>query len=252
MTRGHHPAGGAGIPADFRDSLIIDRYDPLFAALRTSRRRHGASGDDAVAWNVFRSLRQIDPTIWLPELFRAAFPTQRAAHCELATVAVWQSIAAPPGLAGDVDEGESEVDVLIETPSWVWLIDTKQGSDAGATTATPSRRDRGQVLRGIDAGSWHAGVRDFYYSLLVADAGRSSAGAGAIAGYRDLAKVREQLAPHRPDGLVNLRGVSLLTWSDLGDVMSDAATDARREDERAFAVRAGQWLASKGLAGRAV
>jgi len=54
---------GVFIAADFRANLIIDRYDPVFADMRASKLKHlcGANSEDAVTWNVFRSLRQIAP-----------------------------------------------------------------------------------------------------------------------------------------------------------------------------------------------
>ena len=247
MSKGHHSTSGVFIAADFRDDLIIDRYDPVFASMRASKRRrlHSVNSEDAVTWNVFRSLRQIDSTVWLPELFGAAFPNLPAPHASHAVVTLWKAVAPPPSFTGELEEGESEIDVVIETPAWVWFIETMSRGDGGSNA--PSKRDRSQVLRDLDVGSYYAGVRPFYFSLLAADRGKSSAGAAAIGEYRDLAKPRELLADHRPDGLANLRGVSLLTWEDLGAVLGDAATDARREDERAFAVRAREWLGGKGL-----
>jgi hypothetical protein len=67
---------GVRIADDFRDNLIIDRYDPVFADMRASKIKHlrSANSEDAVTWNVFRSLRQIEPSVWLPPLWEQAFP----------------------------------------------------------------------------------------------------------------------------------------------------------------------------------
>jgi hypothetical protein len=251
MTKGHHSPTGVWMAADFRDNLIIDRHDPLFASMRATRRKQlqSASSEDAVTWNVFRSLRQVTPAVWLPELFGAAFPALRAPHCEHATVALWQSVPPPPSLTVDLDESEAEVDVVIEAPTWVWFVEAKLRGDAGAGTAT--RRDRNQVLRYLDVGTYYAGVRPFYFSLLVADRARSGAGAAAVAEYASLSRPRELLAEHRPDQLRNLAGVSLLTWAHLGEVLGDAADDALREDERAYAARARDWLRDRGIIDRA-
>jgi hypothetical protein len=247
MTTGHHSRSGVWISADFRDNLIIDRYDPVFASMRASKRKHlhSANSEDAVTWNVFRSLRQVDPAAWLPALFGAAFPGQVHPHSEHATVELWKTVSPPPSLRLDADEGESEVDVVIETPSWVWFVEAKLRGDI--STRTAARGDRDQVLRNLDVGSYYAGVRLFYFSLLVANRTRSEAGAKAVAEYASLARPRELLAAHRPDGLRNLSGVSLLTWGDLGDVLDDAAAAAVRPDEREYAARARDWMAEKGL-----
>ena len=59
---------GVRVSNDFRDNLIIDRYDQVFATMRGLKLRHlhSADSEDAVTWNVFRSLRQIDPTVTPP------------------------------------------------------------------------------------------------------------------------------------------------------------------------------------------
>jgi hypothetical protein len=228
---------GVRVAAEFRDNLIIDRHDPVFASMRASKRRHlrGAGSEDAVAWNVFRSLRQIAPAVWLNDLFTAAFPRHTLSHTEHATVELWKTVEPPPALVIEADEGEMEIDVVIGTPSAVWCIEAK-------------RATREQVLRSIDVASYHAGTRHCFFSLLVIDAARAKEAVAAVDGWKDLAKPRELLASHRPDKLANLAGISRLTTADLGEVLSDAATDAGREDERQYAERALQWLRGRGLA----
>ena len=233
----HTSRSGARVAAEFRDNLIIDRHDPVFASMRASKRRHlrGATSDDAVTWNVFRSLRQVAPAVWLNDLFTAAFPRHTLSHTEHATVELWKTVEPPPALVVEGDEGESEIDVVIQTPSVVWCIEAK-------------RTTREQVLRSIDLGSYHAGTRQCFFSLLVTDAARSKEAVAAVDAFKDLAKPREALASHRPDKLANLAGISRLTTADLAEVLSDAATDAGREDERQYAQRALEWLRGRGPA----
>jgi hypothetical protein len=248
-TAGHRSRGGVEIAEDFRDNLIIDRYDPLFASMRAIKRKHllSADGDDAVTWNVFRSLRQISSAVWLPELFLAAFPNLDPPPASHAVVTLWQTVAPPPSLLEEMEEGETEIDVVIEAPSWVWFIEAKLAGEMSAGTA---RRERNEVLRSIDVGSYYAGVRSFYFSLLIADAARSQAGVAVVQEYRDLERPRELLAGHRPDGLPNLGGVSLLRWADLAEILGDVArAKATREDERPYAQRAHEWLRGRRPAG---
>jgi hypothetical protein len=248
----HRSPSGVEIAEDFRDNLIIDRYDPVFASMRAIRRKHlhSANSEDAVTWNVFRSLRQISSSVWLPDLFLAAFPELDPPPASHAVVSLWQTVAPPPSLLDDADEGESEIDVVIEAPSWVWFINAKLGGEisSGATT----RRDRNQVLRDIDVGSFYAGVRSFFFSLLVADEKRARAGLAVVEEYRDLERPRELLEAHRPDGLPNLRGVSHLRWTDLADILAGVArAHATRDDERPYAQRAHDWLRGRRLADEA-
>jgi len=159
-------------------------------------------------------------------------------------VALWVSAPPPPALLVDGDEGISEVDVVIESPHWVWFIEAKYRSDISTRTTTRPARD--QVLRNIDVGTYYAGVRAFYFSLLVASEAASPAGAKVVDGYRALDTPRYLLAGHRPDGLQNLRAVSLLTWGTLVEVLHHAS-GAARADERSYAVRALEWMTDRGL-----
>src|SRR5206468_6665132 len=118
---GQMSPSGVWIANDFRSNLIIDRYDPVFADMRASKLKHlrSANSEDAVTWNVFRSLRQIAPEVWLPSLWRRAFPTEDVPGDLRATVRLWESVSPPLGLLAHGDEGASEVDVVVEAASWV-------------------------------------------------------------------------------------------------------------------------------------
>jgi hypothetical protein len=127
----------------------------------------------------------------------------------------------------------------------VWFIEAKYRSDISTGTTTRPLRD--QVLRNIDVGSFYAGVREFFFSLLVVSAERSPIGVETVARYADLSIPRGLLAGHRPDSLSNLKAITLLTWSDLGAVLMDATQSVQRVDERGYAERALLWMQRKGL-----
>jgi hypothetical protein len=230
---------------DFRDNLIIDRYDPVFKRMRGRKLAHlrSENSEDVITWNVFRSLRQIDPRDWLPQLTERAVGL--ALPCEAATLSLWSSLGPPPALIATGAEGRSEVDVIIEAPSWVWVIEAKYKSDISLGTTVRSNRD--QILRNIDVGSRYSGSRDFYFSLLVVNAEQSSQGSARIAAYQDIEAVRRALREHRPDGLQNLKAVTLLRWSDVARVLRQASEGAKRIDERIYADRALRWLTERKL-----
>lgn len=242
---GHLSPSGVLIAADFRANLIIDRYDPVFADMRASKLKHlrSANSEDAVTWNVFRSLRQIAPEVWLPGLWKRAFPSATCPPDLRAVVKLWESFPPPPGLLSGGDEGASEIDVVIEAPPWLWFIEAKYRSDI--STGTTTRPERDQVLRNLDVGSYHAGVREFFFSLLISSEGNSPEGVKRVREYADLSVPRNKLEGHRPDRLENVRGVGQLTWTELEDVLAEASQAARREDERAYAARAMAWLQDK-------
>jgi hypothetical protein len=82
-----------------------------------------------LTWNVFRSLRQIQPEAWLPSLWSEAFPEAAVPDDLRAAVHLWVSVPPPLGLLVEGDEGASETDVVIETGTWVWFIEAKHRSD---------------------------------------------------------------------------------------------------------------------------
>jgi hypothetical protein len=238
---------GVWVAHDFRSNLIIDRYDPVFADMRASKLKHlrSVNSEDAVTWNVFRSLRQITPEAWLPPLWRRAFPDAAAPGDFRVSVRLWESVSPPLGLLADGDEGPSEIDVVIEAASWVWFIEAKYQSDISMGTTT--RPDRDQILRNLDVGTYYAGVRRFFFSLLIISGHRSPIGVQKLQEYSDLGEARRRLAAHRPDGLTNLCAIGQLTWHELGEVLAGAEKAAEREDERAYAARAIAWLSQRVL-----
>jgi hypothetical protein len=238
---------GVKISRDFRDNLIIDRYDPVFADMRASKVKHlrSANSEDAITWNVFRSLRQIAPRHWLPAIWSKAFSGFSVLDDLAATVRLWVSVTPPLGLLASGDEGPSEIDVVIEAPTWVWFIEAKNKSDI--STGTTTRPNRDQLLRNIDVGSYYAGVRKFFFSFLITSAKLSPEGSARMADYANFETIRERLSQHRPDRLPNLCAINSLTWADLASVLLAAASSDARDDERQYATRALEWLQGKGI-----
>lgn len=237
---------GVLISRDFRDNLIIDRFDPVFADMRASKLKHmrSANSEDALTWNVFRSLRQVDPRYWLPDLWHEAFPATPAPRDGRIVVKLWESVRPPLSLLEAGDEGASEIDVVIEAPTWVWFLEAKFRSDISRGTTT--RPDRDQVIRNLDVGTWYAGVRPFYFSLLTLKS-QGTTGSEVLGRYSDHEVVKTLLRDHRPDGLGNLAGVGALTWRSMASVLARCTTTSRREEEQAYAARALKWLEGKGI-----
>lgn len=245
---GKYSPSGVWVADDFRFNLIIDRYDPVFADMRASKLKHlkSLNSEDAITWNVFRSLRQVNPDYWLPKLWENAFPAAALpGPLERTVVRLWESVTPPLGLLEGGHEGDSEIDVIIESPSWVWFIEAKYRSDI--STGTKVRPDRDQILRNLDVGTHYAGVREFFFSFLIDSADRSKIGIRKLEEYRKLDKVRDKLAIHRADGLKNLMSLGVLTWRQMGSVLHGASQEAIREDERLYASRAHAWMAERKL-----
>jgi hypothetical protein len=230
---------------DFRDNLIIDRYHPELAVMRGAKREQlrSENSEDALTWNVFRSLAQIEPGFWFPLLKEKAFPDAPVDPTpQIVTVHLWQPIPPPPSLRlHQKDEDPSEIDIIIETEVSVWFIEAKFKSDI--STRTTNNATRNQVIRNLDVGSWYAGMRDFYFALLIMDAERTPKGVKAIkAVWPSLPSFA-----HRPDGMRNIRGVGTLVWKDVASVLDAAGKRAPRDDERGYARRAAGWMRERGF-----
>jgi predicted RNase H-like nuclease len=233
---------GVRLYDDFRDNLIIDRYHPNLASMRGSKRDRlrSENSEDALTWNVFRSLVQIDPAFWWPRLHAKAFPnTPPPPTPHTVTTRLWIKVSTPPALR--TAEGVSEIDITIETEVSVWFIEAKFKSDI--STETSHGPERNQIVRNVDVGSWYAGTRDFYFSLLITDETRSPKGV----------EILNQLGPrvptlaHRPEGMKNVKGIGSLRWRDVADVLLDAAERAPRADERGYAAKAVEWMKKCGV-----
>jgi hypothetical protein len=85
--------------------LLIDRYTHLLEVLSERRRAalEVAGSVEQVTWNVFRSLAQIDPQLWVPPLLRRAFGRgirMGPGELEPLRLTLWEPVAPPPTRQG--------------------------------------------------------------------------------------------------------------------------------------------------------
>jgi len=227
---------------DFRDNLIIDRYDPVFTKMREKKiyQLSSENSEDALTWNTFRSLQQINPVLWYPDMFTRAFGGECTPPQKI-DIHLWFPVSPPPELRQD--EGDSEIDVLIETENSVWAIEAKFKSDI--STRTTHNPDRDQILRNIDVGSRYAGMRNYYFALLFLDKGHSPVGVLRTDEYAASNKdILKQLL-HRSEGLDNLKGIGKLTWEDVRSILSNCSQQAKQGYEQYVAKMALDWLQNK-------
>lgn len=246
--KGKRTTGGVFVVDDFRDNLIVDRYDNVFAAMRGEKINHlrSENSEDVLTWNVFRSLHKVRPSLWLPSFFNRAFAGELAEQTQVVNLDLWPRITPPPALRlFQKDEGESEIDVKIETERLVCFIEAKYKSDI--STRTKNNPERDQIIRNLDLGTWHAGRRDFYFALLVMDEEHSAHGLTTLKRYAEDRKTILARLPHRTDGLENLKAVGHVTWRDMEAILRQCEMQAAHEDEKQTAHRAAEWLATKGI-----
>ncbi|TWD92212.1 hypothetical protein FB550_12024 [Neobacillus bataviensis] len=227
---------------DFRDSLIIDKYNSDLQTWRRNKLDHlkSENSEDAMTWNVFRSLNQINPNIWLPRLLRNSFLQDFGYSSESVEISLWKKIQP---LARHVKEGPTEIDIIIETNQFVWLIEAKYKSDISKNTTHDTSRN--QVIRNIDVGLDYAKEKDLYFSMLILDEKHSPTGYSITNKYSQSIVHVEKELPYRVDGCKNLKGISVITWKDILNVLDETNELAENQFERFIAKQVEQWLRKK-------
>ncbi|MFA9556735.1 hypothetical protein ACERII_05495 [Evansella sp. AB-rgal1] len=197
------------------------------------------NSEDAITWNVFRSLQQLDPTIWLPEMFTTSFNMPFPYSTQHTNIKLWK-LLQPPQERKNM-EGPTEIDILIETDEFVWIMEAKYKSDI--SMETKHDKDRNQIIRNIDVGSIYSNKKDFYFTLLALQPEVAPKGYSTIKEYKeDGSKIDVQLDPRK---VSNLKGIEFLTWSEIIDVLASFETKTPDEYEKYVAERARRWLEGK-------
>jgi hypothetical protein len=224
---------GVFVYDSYKENIIIDKYNRVFRKMRASKLEaiHSINSEDAMTWNVFRTLQKIDPELWLPLLFNQTFQESRTDIVKDMKISLWKKLS-PPSEWG-LREGDSEIDVMLENDHFVWFIEVKYKNDI--STGTTHDKSRNQIIRNIDLGTDYAGDKDFYFSLLILDEKHSRKGAQILETYKNNRDSIINNLPHRNGVPNNLNGVSLLKWQNLRDLFSLCEEKAQYEDEQMLA-----------------
>jgi hypothetical protein len=229
------------------DRLIVWPHHP--DQLRRPASRPGALHADnlhhALAWNVFRTLELLPPAFWLRRLQARLQGVQTLeAAPQMVRVELWRAVPLPPAQRLiDPDRTEPTADIVIETEHAVWTLmvrrdDWLEDHEAGSDP----------VARLIDAGSWFAGARDYYFGLIVLDPDSPPVAKALVQRYGRSESSLSLRSGSRSGPKVNVRGVGLMCWADLAAVLRDCEESRVLSDvERALAGIALTWLAEIGI-----
>ena len=226
----------------FRDSLLIDKFDPQleFWQKRRLEKTQSETSEDSIVWNVFRSFNQIDRKLWIEQLFYKAFQKEFSHSTEQIEIKLWKKIRQPQSLA--VSEGKTDIDIIIESDTFVWFIEAKYKSDISLGHNDNAKRD--ELIRMIDGGTNYAKKRDFYFSLLILDKYNSPMGFRMVNEYKDSTEKVIGLLPHRQE-LPMLKGVSVFYWKDIQTLFKTVYLYSKNKYERYIADQASYWLYDK-------
>ncbi|OIK11304.1 hypothetical protein [Bacillus sp. MUM 13] len=148
---------GVLLNTNYKDSLIIDRYSSDFKRWREKKLEQlkSENSEDAITWNVFRSFEQIDPKSWLALLFEKSFQREINYKLEFIDIHLWKRLK--PAINLPLPEGQSEIDIIIESEEFVWFIEAKYKSDISMKTTHDTKRN--QVIRNIDVGLDYTNIK---------------------------------------------------------------------------------------------
>jgi len=165
---------GVKVFVDFKDNLIVDPNDPIIARqARNWRYSRGIvkglsclgseNSEDAMTWNVFKTLEKSNPESWFSKIFPQIILDKDEQFID-PTLRFWDKYFPP--LLRSFPEGETHVDLTIETSNKLIFIEAKYKADISKNTKHEPNRD--QIIRNIDVGSWAAKKRAkaFYFILL--------------------------------------------------------------------------------------
>jgi len=165
---------GEKVFVDFKDNLIVDPGDPIIASqARTWRYSRGVvkglsclgceNSEDAMTWNVFKTLEKSNPESWFQEIFPQIILDKDEQFID-SMLRFWDKYFPPP--LRSIPEGEMHVDLTIETSNKLIFIEAKYKADISKNTTHDPNRD--QIIRNIDVGSWAAKKRakEFHFILL--------------------------------------------------------------------------------------
>ncbi len=158
----------------FKDNLIVDPDDPIIVSQASNWRYSkgivkglsylgSENSEDAMSWNVFKTLEKSNPEIWFPEIFPQIIIDKDEKFLD-PMLRFWDKFFPPP--LRSIPEGSTHVDISIETSNKLIFIEAKYKADISKNTKHDPDRD--QIIRNIDVGTWAAKKRakEFYFVLL--------------------------------------------------------------------------------------
>ncbi len=165
---------GEKVFVDYKDNLLVAPGDPVIARQARHWRYNTGSAkglsflgsensEDALAWNVFKTLEKSSLASWFTEIFPQIILEKDEQFMD-PMLRFWDKYFPPP--LRPFPEGETHIDLTVETSSKLIFIEAKYNTDIDKNTKHDPKRD--QIIRNIDVGSWAAKKRakTFYFILL--------------------------------------------------------------------------------------
>jgi hypothetical protein len=198
----------------------------------------------ALTWNVFRTLEQIAPSLWMRPLLARCDGLSDGYDSAPHTVSVscWSRIAPTPSAM--LRRGRRDplaVDVVVETDDTVVSLITPPPSDLMGRVL--SETAEGGLLDLAEATAWLAGARHAYIGVVLPVEADDDVWMARV---RRRATRVNRVLQATGRGVANVRGMGPLTWMALHDVLMDAAESSFiATSERLLAMTTGKWMADR-------
>jgi hypothetical protein len=229
------------IDDDVPDRFIIAPHHP--DRLRRPRVA-GAAADErfqqALIWNVFRTLELLTPSFWLRRLHTRLTGEAALVSPQIVEVRLWESLSLPPIQRIDGGQESVAVDVVIETEHTLWALTSSSGAHPSAVA------DRAGAI--VDAVAWRAGVRQYSCGVIECHS--------THAPFADVIKDRFSRSAASPALQSNTRGPArprsaawgTIRWSHLAALLLDCRSARNLPAiEQALAANALDWLGVVGI-----
>jgi hypothetical protein len=207
-----------------------------------------ASGErvqQALAWNIFRTLELVTPSFWLRRFHIRLTGEAAPVPPQIARVHLWQPLVLPPIQRIDGERPAVVADVVIETEHAVWTL--------VAAAARGGQIDSEKAAALVDAGTWFAGARQHYYGVIELTATNPPQRPVLHARYsRSRESARLRSATRGPSAPADAQW-GAIQWPELAALLQDCSeADSLPPIERALAQNALDWLTTVGVTAAAV
>jgi hypothetical protein len=221
------------------DRFVIAAHHP--DRLRRPATSPATTVDDrmqqALIWNVFRTLELLTPSFWLRRFHIRLTGEPSVVPPQIVGVHLWQHLPLPPIQRIDGERPDIVADVVIETEHAVWTLIAQPGVTDGDRTAAIA-----------DAGAWFAGMRHHYCGVLEACDPNTPMGPILRERYsRSRESARLRSATRGPATPAHVHW-GAIRWSQLAALLQDCSEAVSLPPvERALARNSLEWLIRVGV-----
>ncbi|NMB98949.1 MAG: hypothetical protein GYA35_01580 [Thermoanaerobaculaceae bacterium] len=205
---------GVKVFDNYKDNILIDKDNIIFNKLSSDKLNKICSenSEDAITWNIFKTLQNINDFNWL-KLFANKINCEFTSY-ENINIKLWEKIS-PPQKYLKHKEGNSEIDLIIETNKDVIFCEAKYNSPISLNTKHNASRD--QIIRNIEVGSFYSYNvnKYFYFILLLYKSSKNNDAIAMLNNYKN--SYKEKLSTNYD----NIKKIEYITCKDLIEVLKN-------------------------------